>query len=197
VTCAAPGAAAPHRAWGALGVSGYAVHAGYHLWQGRPEDLLWACHLGALGVGVGLLLRSPAVNAVGFLWLCVGNVLWCIDLAGGGEFFATSLLTHVLGWLLGGFGIARLGLPRRSWARALLAFLALQQLCRFTTPPVANINLAHAVWPGWEAAFASYWGYQALLLAIGAAAFLLVESGARRLLSSRLSRSGRRGRFAA
>jgi hypothetical protein len=176
---------ASRRAWGAIAVAGYAVHAATHAWRGQPEHLLWACHLGALCVGIGLLLRSPALNAVGFLWLCVGNVLWGIDLFGGGEFIATSLFTHLLGWGIGGVGVAHLGMPRHSWARALLAFLALQQLCRLATPPTANINLAHAVWTGWEASFASYWAYQALLLSIGAAAFALVEFGTRRLLDPR------------
>jgi len=163
-------------------VVGYAIHAGGHLGRGQPEDLLWACHLGALSVGVGLLLGSPALNAVGFLWLCVGNVLWCLDLAAGGELITTSLLTHVLGCGIGGFGVARLGMPRHSWVRALLALLALQLLCRLVTPPQANVNLAHAVWAGWEDRFPAYWAYQALLLLVAAAAFALLEFIARRVL---------------
>jgi hypothetical protein len=170
------------RAWGAVAVAGYVVHAGTHLGRGQPEDLLWACHLGALCVGVGLLLRSPALSAVGFLWLSVGNVFWCLDLAGGGEFIATSLLTHVLGWGIGCLGVAQLGMPRHSWLRALLAFLALQQLCRLATPPEANVNLAHAVWAGWEDGFSSYGAYQALLLTIAAASFALLEFATRRML---------------
>jgi hypothetical protein len=73
-------------------------------------------------------------------------------------------------------------MPRHSWLRALLAFLALQQLCRLVTPPEANVNLAHAVWLGWEDSFSSYWVYQGLLLSIGAAAFALLELAARRML---------------
>lgn len=69
------------RAWGAAACAFYATHGSFHVLRGHPEDLLWACHLGALGVGVGLLLRKPALNAIGFLWLCVGTVLWGVDLA--------------------------------------------------------------------------------------------------------------------
>jgi hypothetical protein len=173
------------RAWGALACAFYAIHGSVHLARGHPEELLWVCHLGALCVGVGLLLRQPAVHAVGFLWLCVGSVLWGIDLAFGGEFIPTSLLTHVGGLVIGGLAVGALGLPRHSWWRAILAFLVLQQFCRFLTPASANVNLAHAVWPGWETIFPSYLGYELFLLAVASASFALVEWFARRLLDTR------------
>lgn len=75
-------------------------------------------------------------------------------------------------------------MPRHSWWRAILAFLALQQLCRWVTPAAANINLAYSVWPGWEGVFRSYLGHEAILLTVGAASFALVEWLARRLLHS-------------
>lgn len=168
------------RSWGALACGFYAVHAGIHLARGHPEELLWACHLGALWVGIGLLLRQPALHAIGFLWLCVGTVLWGIGLAGGSEFVPTSLLTHVGGLFVGGLAVWTLGMPRHSWWRALLAFLVLQQTCRWLTPAAANLNLAHAVWPGWETLFPSYLGYQVILLCIAGASFALIESLTRR-----------------
>jgi hypothetical protein len=179
----------PSRAWGALALAFYAIHAGHHLLRGHPEDLLWACHLGAVCVGVGLLARLPAVNAVGFLWLATGDALWLLDLASGGEFIPTSLFTHGGGLALGALGLARFGMPRHSWWRAMLAFLVLQQLCRFTAPPQANVNLAHAVWSGWEEVFPSTIGYQIMLLAIGAAACFAVERISRRVLDRFAARS--------
>jgi hypothetical protein len=173
---------APARAWGALALTFYAVHASHHVLRGHPEDLLWACHLGAVCVGVGLLARLPAVNAVGFLWLAVGDALWLLELAGGGELLPTSLLTHVGGLAVGAFGLTRLGMPRGSWLRAIVAFLVLQQLCRFVTPPAANINVAHAVWSGWEGVFPGYAAYQVALLAFGTAGFFAVEWLSRRAL---------------
>ena len=164
-----------YRGWGALACAFYAIHGSFHLTRGHPEELLWACHLGALWVGIGLLIRRPAFHAIGFLWLCVGSVLWGVYLASGGEFIPTSLLTHVGGLVVGGLAVLFLGLPRHSWWRAILAFLVLQQLCRFATPAHANINLAHSVWPGWETIFPSYLGYQVFLLAVGSASFALVE----------------------
>jgi hypothetical protein len=191
---AAPGTLSPpSRAWGALALAFYAIHAGHHLLRGQPENLLWACHLGAVCVGVGLLARLPAVNAVGFLWIATGDVLWLVDLVSGGEFIPTSLFTHGGGLALGALGLVRLGMPRHTWWRAVLAFLVLQQLSRFATPPQANVNLAHAVWPGWERIFPSTAAYQIALLAIGAAACFSVEWISRRALGRIAARSAADG----
>lgn len=168
------------RGWGALAVLFYAIHAGTHLFHQRPEDLLWACHLGALVVGAGLVAGSARSVAVGFLWLCLGNVLWLLDLAGGAELIPTSLLTHAGGFAIGCLGVVRLGMPAGSAWRAILAFLVIQQVCRWITPADANVNLAHAVWSGWEGVFPSYWVYEAFLLAIGLASFASIETGWRR-----------------
>jgi hypothetical protein len=170
------------RGWGGLALAFYAVHAGRHLALGHPADALWACHLGAVLVGLGWLLGAPRVNAIGFFWLAMGTVLWGIDLAAGGEFIATSLLTHLGGLVLGALGLVRLGMPRGAWLSAIAAFLALQVLCRFATPPELNVNLSHVVPSGWETRFPSYAGYQAMLLAIGALAFWCVERMTRALL---------------
>ncbi len=172
-------------AWGALALAFYAIHGGQHLLRGHPEDLLWACHLGAVLVGLGILARSATLNAVGFLWLCMGTTLWALDLAAGGQFIPTSLLTHVGGLAVGGVGVARLGMPRNAWWKAILAFLLLQQLSRWLTPAETNVNLAFRVASGWEDVFPSHLAYLALLVGIGAVAFLTIERAARRLLEAR------------
>jgi hypothetical protein len=41
----------------------YAIHAGFHVINGRPEEVLWMCHLGAALVGVGLLSSSRRTSA--------------------------------------------------------------------------------------------------------------------------------------
>jgi hypothetical protein len=172
----------PARAWGVLALAFYAVHATTHLQRGHPEDLLWACHLGVVCVGAGLLGRWATANAIGFLWLCLGDVLWLVDLAAGGEFIPTSMLTHLGGLALAAYGVVKLGMPRHSWWKAILAFLVLQQICRWATPPEANVNVAFAVWRGWEELFPSYLPYLLMLMAITAAGFALLEHLARRLL---------------
>ena len=39
---------------GALAIFFYAVAAGSYVARGRPENMLWSCHLGVLAVGIGL-----------------------------------------------------------------------------------------------------------------------------------------------
>ncbi|MEI6613705.1 MAG: hypothetical protein WCL37_02295, partial [Chrysiogenales bacterium] len=67
----------------------YIAHGLTWLLRGAPANLLWACHLGCLLVGIAVLANRPTLNAVGALWLALGNILWCINLAGGGEFICT------------------------------------------------------------------------------------------------------------
>jgi hypothetical protein len=185
---AAGGAGRLLPALGALAIAFYLVHAGSHVANGNLADAFWACHLASVLVGVGLLTGRPHPAAMGFLWLVVGDVLWGLDLATGGELIPTSLLTHVGGLVLGGFAVVRMGMPRRAALSAIGAFLVLQLLSRWLSAPATNLNLAHAVWPGWEDAFPSYVGYQAMLLTIGFMSFFVVEWGCRRALALRPKR---------
>jgi hypothetical protein len=156
-----------------LALALYAVHAAYHLRDGHPEHLLWACHLAAVFVGVGLLRASPRLNAIGFLWLVIGNALWLLDLAGGGEFIPTSRGTHVGGLALSLIALARLGMPRHAWWQAAAVFLLLQQLTRWLSPAGANVNVAFRVWDGWEGHFPSYpWDMAGLVASALASASL-------------------------
>jgi hypothetical protein len=151
--------------------------------RGHPEDLAWACHLGTLLVAVGFVLRARIANAIGFFWLVLGNVCWTMDLATGGEFLPTSTLTHGVGLALAIVGLRAFGLPRGAWWQAMVAFVALQQLTRWTTPSNANVNVAFRVWTGWEGTFPSYPTYMAMLWAVGLATFFVVSVVARRLLA--------------
>jgi len=160
---------------GLLGLAFYAAHGTVHVLRGHPEDLLWVCHLASLAVGIGWLSSSPTANAIGVMWLSFGLPLWALDLATGGEFFPTSALTHVGGLALGVLGVRRFGMPPGAWWKAILALAAVQQLCRWTTPVEANVNLSRAVWKGWERAFPSYPAYCALLLTGCGALFFAVE----------------------
>ena len=166
------------RALGIVAFLCYAIHGALHLHRGAPYDLLWGCHIAALLVGTGLLLRNPTLNAIGFLWSCLGLPLWLIDLATGGEFILTSPLTHLGAFILGIIGVRRLGMPRGAAMKALGAFAALWAISRAVTPPAANVNLAFRVHDGWEAYFPSYALYFAMLLVIAGAIFAGVERAA-------------------
>ena len=149
--------------------------AAVHLRRGEPYDLLWACHLAVLLVAAGLLLRRPALNAVGLLWACFGLPIWLLDAFTGGELMPTATLTHVGALVIGICGVRMLGLPRGSAWKALAGYLGLWLLTRAITPASANINLAFHVHTGWEHRFPSYPAYFAMLLAAGALTFAIAE----------------------
>jgi hypothetical protein len=142
---------------------GYCVHAGYHLWHRRPEDLLWVCHLAAVAVGIGLAARWPTWNAIGVLILTIGVPIWLLDLTTGGQFMPTSLLTHVFGLVAGVYGVRQMGMPAQSWWKAVLFCVALVVICRWSTPASANVNVAFAVRGSANAWFASYAWYLVVL----------------------------------
>jgi hypothetical protein len=178
-------AAGKRRGMTALGVLGllcYAVHGGQYLLRRQGENLLWVCHLGALAVGLGLLIRQPGLVAVGTLWLTVGLPLWIYDLASGGEFLPTSLLTHVGGLILGFIGIRRLGLPKGLWWKSAFGLAAIFLVTRVATPPPSNVNLAYRIYPGFERYFfGSHAFYLAGLLALFSVVALGFQVGLRGL----------------
>lgn len=152
------------RALGVLALLLYAIHATIHVQRGQPYNVLWACHVAALLVGIGLLSRNATLNAIGLLWSCFGTSLWLLDVATGGEFILTSTLTHLGAFGLGLYGIRVLGTPRHLALKTVAAFVALWVLCRLITPPAANVNLAFRVADGWAVYFPSYPRYAAMLL---------------------------------
>lgn len=143
---------------------------------GTAHDILWCCHAGELLLALGLLARAPRAVAIGTFWLTYGLPMWLLGLSGGEAFTIPSLLMH-LGGLAGGvLGARALGVPRGAWWQAALGLLLLQQLTRLVTPPAPNVNLAFAIYPGWEGAFrGSYALYTLVLLAFGLALFALEE----------------------
>jgi hypothetical protein len=161
----------------------YAIHAGFHILNGRPEEVLWMCHLGAALVGVGLLRSSAITNGIGTLFLCVGTPLWVMYLAGGGEFYPTSCFPHLGGLAIGLYGVRRLGLPSGTWWKAALALIALILVCRLVTPPRANVNVAFAIYPGWEKVFPSHRIYLAAMMGLAAGYFVGFEYVLRRWLT--------------
>jgi hypothetical protein len=96
-----------------------------------------------------------------------------MDLAAGGEFFPTSLLTHVAALVIGLYGAMRMSLPRGVWWKTAVALVGLMLVCRLLTPEAANVNVAFAVAHGWEEQFTSHARYLASTIA-GATFFFFV-----------------------
>ena len=160
----------------------YIAHAATWIQRHAASNLLWTCHLGCLLVGVAILARWPLANAVGVLWLILGNIIWSIHLANGGEFIMTSQLTHLGGLLLGLWSIRQAGFPRGSWLAALAGLAVLHILSGFITAPSENVNLAFRVWSGWEKTFPDFHVYRLFMLAVSAVLFFALELAARRFL---------------
>jgi len=160
---------------GSIAIAGYAIHAGVHLTRGEPQDLLWACHIAALLVGFGLVFRSPTLNAIGLLWSCFGTPMWLLDLAVGGEWIPTALLTHGAAMAFGIVGVRRLGLPRAAAPKAMASFVPLWAITRAVTPAPANVNVAFSVYQGWQQWFTSYPPYFVMLLAVAFVTFMVAE----------------------
>jgi len=162
-------------ALGALAICFYAIHGIIWIFRGVPSNLLWACHIGSLAVGLGLIFHIARFNAIGVLWLGLGNVMWILYLAGGGTFEVTSPLTHVGGLIIGILSLRDTGFPKRSWLWALIGLAVLQQISRWITVEAENINLAFRVHPGWEGIFPSYGIYLAFLLVMAGLVFFVLE----------------------
>jgi hypothetical protein len=164
---------------GAVALLCWAIHAADLVRRGDGQDLLWMCNVAALAAGVGMLGRRPRVVAGAAMALALGLPLWLGGLLTAGIFMPTALLTHVVTLGLAVRGARALGVPRGTWWRALAVGLALIALARVTTDPARNVNLAYAVWPGWERLFPSHLAYLCVLTALHAGAFAALERAAR------------------
>lgn len=166
----------PPRTEIALAVACYLVHAAdVTLRLHAPWDALWSCHVACLWIALGFARRSGALAGIGVCWLLFGNVLWLLDLGTGGELIPSSVLTHVGGLALGLRAVHRFGFPKGTWLRAVVAMLGLEALTRLTTPARANVNLAFAVFTGWEQTFSSFPRYFAFMFSVAAVSYLLGE----------------------
>lgn len=160
---------------GALALAGLAVHGANHVLSGTPLDLLWACNVATLLLAGACFFESPRLVAIATMWLCFGTPMWILDLATGGVVMWTSSLTHFGALGLGLYATWRLGVPHKTWAWATAGLVGVMLVTRYATPPALNINLAHAVWAGWESTFPRYDVYFAAVVSGFAATFFIVE----------------------
>lgn len=160
---------------GALALAGLVVHGANHVLSGTPMDLFWACNIATLLLASACFFEKPRLVAVATMWLTFGTPMWILDVATGGVVMWTSSLTHIGALGLGLYATRRLGVPDKTWVWATAALVGVMLVTRYATPPALNINLAHAVWAGWESTFPRYDVYFAVVVSGFAVTFFVFE----------------------
>lgn len=137
---------------------------GVHYW-GRNElgNLLWMCNIGNLLLAIGLFLEKQRVIRLAAIWTIPGLFIWVVYVLLPWSSFISSTLAHVGGLLVAMIALIRVRMDRMAWRWAFGWYLMVQLASRFVTPPALNVNLAHAMQPGWDRAFGSYWTFWLVL----------------------------------
>jgi hypothetical protein len=131
---------------------------GVHYWRiHQLGHMLWMCNVGNLLLALGLLLEKPLVIRLSAIWMIPGLIIWFLYVVLAWGVFLTSTLAHVGGLTVALIALSKVGMDRTAWRWAFGWYLVVQLLSRFITPRDLNVNLAHAIQPGWERAFESYW----------------------------------------
>ena len=133
---------------------------GVHYWRSNElGHLLWMCNIGNLLLAMGLFLEKPVLVRLSAIWTVPGFVVWFLYVVLTWGLFLTSLLAHGGGIIVAMFALSKYRMDRTAWRWAFGWYLVIQLCSRFVTPPALNVNLAHAVQPGWERTFESYWTF--------------------------------------
>jgi hypothetical protein len=137
---------------------------GVHYWKiNQLGHLLWMCNIGNLLLAMGLFLEKPILVRLAAIWTIPGLVLWILYVVLVWQVFLSSVLAHVGGLAVAMIALSRYGMDRISWRWGFGWYLVVQLASRFVTRPELNVNLAHAIQPGWERAFHSYWSFWLVL----------------------------------
>lgn len=141
-----------------------------HYWRiDQLGHVLWMCNIGNLILALGLFFDKPIVIRLAAIWMVPGLIVWFVYVVLAWGVFLSSTLAHVGGIAAAMIALKRYRMDRTSWRYAFGWYLGVQLISRFITPANLNVNLAHAVAPGWERTFASYWSFWLVLTAATAA----------------------------
>src|ERR1044072_1511194 len=129
-------------------------------------NLFWMCNIGNLILAFGLFLEKPLVIRLAAIWTIPGLIVWIIYVVLAWGVFFSSTLAHVGGLAVALVALSQVGMNRTAWRWAFGWYFVIQLLSRFLTAPALNVNLAHAVQPGWDPVFQSYWSFWLVLTAV-------------------------------
>jgi hypothetical protein len=140
---------------------------GVHYWRiSQLGHLLWMCNIGNLLLAMGLFLEKPAVVRLSAIWMIPGLIVWILYVVLAWGVFLTSTLAHVGGLIVAMIALRSYRMDRTSWLWASGWYLVVQLCSHLVTPPELNVNLAHAIQPGWEQTFNYYWTFWVTLTVI-------------------------------
>ena len=144
---------------------------------GAPDWILASCNIANLMLGLGMIFGAPLFVRMAAIWLIIGLPMWIIDAVVARELWWSSIYSHLGGFLIGLYAIGKARVTGRSWIPALVWFIFLQIVTRYTTAPELNVNIAHSPYglvKGW---FSSYWLFWPFCLLIVTAMVWGVEFG--------------------
>lgn len=131
---------------------------GIHYWQiHQLGHMLWMCNIGNLVLALGLFLEKPLLVRVAAIWTIPGLFVWFFYVVLAWGIFLTSTLAHIGGLAVSGIALRTYRMDRGSWLYAFGWSLLMQLISRVVTTADLNVNLTHAVQPGWERTFPSFW----------------------------------------
>ncbi|MFN2406860.1 MAG: hypothetical protein ABR594_12455 [Pyrinomonadaceae bacterium] len=131
-----------------------------HYWRiNQLGHLFWMCNIGNLLMAIGLFLEKPLLVRVAAIWTIPGLFVWFVYVVLAWGVVLSSTLAHVGGLAVAAFVVRAYRMDKNSWRYAVAWFLVVQLLSRLLTAADLNVNLTHAVQPGWERAFGSYWAF--------------------------------------
>lgn len=164
------------------------IAQGVHYWRiGELGNLLWMCNIGNLLLAIGLFTSNRRLMRTAIIWTIPGLLIWFLYVVLTWGIFLTSTLAHVGGLLVGMFVLRLIGMDRNTWLFAFGWYLLVQLLSRFITAPNLNVNLAHAIQPGWETRFGAYWQFWLVVTLVTATALWGLELFFRRVWPVRMA----------
>ena len=142
---------------------------GNHYWRiDQLGHMFWMCNIGNLVLAVGLFVEKPLLVRVAALWTIPGVIVWFLYVVLAWGVFLTSTLAHVGGIAVAVIVLRTYRMDRHTWLYAFGWLVVMQVVSRLFTAPELNVNLSHAVQPGWEQTFTSYWSFWLVLTLVAA-----------------------------
>ena len=155
------------RLLGLLPLAFFLAQAAHYSQIHQLGHLLWMCNVGNVLLAVGLLFDRPLMIRVAFIWSLPGLLIWFRYVFADWFHYETldwwavvsSTLAHIGGLTVGLVAIRRVRMDQHSWIYSFVWYLVVQAISRIVTAPELNVNVSHAIYPGWQGTFDSYWKF--------------------------------------